>query len=78
MSDHFWNVIGALAIGGALAMLVLAWPFIKGLLVYLDYALTIGSCLAIVLLAVGFFVAHVLRYPRVNGYYSNGIHYGDD
>jgi hypothetical protein len=31
MSDRVWNVIGAMAIGVAIAMLILAWPFIENL-----------------------------------------------
>jgi len=68
MSDHLWNVIGALAIGGAFAMLILAWPFIESLFFYAAFAL-VG------LLILGFVLSRIFGPKR--GWTHRGITYRD-
>lgn len=78
LTNVFWNLVFLADVGGILALALYSlarWPWLVHRLELLFYE---AGCLLILVLAVGFFVAHRIRYPKVNGYYAGGIHYGDE
>jgi len=72
MANIFRNLIAILAIGGALAMLILAWPFIENLFY-------IGLCALPLVLGVGFAYARLTewRWRGDTGRPARGYSYGN-
>jgi len=73
-----WNLIFLLDIGGVIGLIMVAcerWPTLIKRLEPL--CCSAGGCFVLILLS-SFVITHVLGYPRVNGRYNGGVHYGDD
>ncbi len=77
IKNIFWNLVFIFDCGGILALcfcVIEQWPQLVN---KLNDLLSLAACITPVVLAVSFFMVHGRKHTH-NGYYSHGVHYGDD